>query len=182
MSRLTRELLERYHDGELSERASERVESLLAASAEDQQNLVHLERLGELLRVMNEEQLSEVSFDGFEQRVAIGIKQQALPGAWERFKVWAGEFFEHRRVIWVPSAALATAAVAVLLILPLAPGGQPTAGHHAGAAGGIWTASTDGAPTIARGSEIVSVHGAAGIPYQIENEQGELTGVAWFNE
>jgi anti-sigma factor RsiW len=182
MARLTPELLQRYHDGELSERATRRVEAQLAASADDQQALVRLERLGEMLRVMSEEQLAEVSFDGFEQRVALGIEQQTRPSAWERFKVWTGEFFEHRRVIWVPSAAVATAAVAVLLILPLGPSGPQPLGQPSGGGGEIWTASTGAAPAIARGSEIVSVRGAVGVPYQVENEHGELTGVAWITE
>jgi len=187
MARVTREELARYRDGELS--ASERArveEALRTAPAEDRAHLERLDKLGDLVRVMHEEQTSRVSFDGFAERVAEGVRAAKRPGLGERLGVWLAEFFAHRRAIWIPAASLAGAAAAVLLVLPLVRGPQQSAPLPQAVAGGIWSASTDGviATAVPRGSEAVLANGGqvTGWAFTVPNERGELIGVVWVND
>jgi hypothetical protein len=187
MARVTRDELARFRDGELSASERKRVEEALrTAPAEDRAQLERLDKLGDLLHVMHEEQASRVSFDGFGERVAAGIRSIAKPGLGERLGVWLAEFFAHRRAVWIPAASLVGAAAAVLLMLPLVRGPQQSVPVPQAVAGGIWSASTDGArvPAIPRGSEAVLASGGqgAGLAFEVPNERGELIGVVWVND
>jgi len=184
MARLTRELLERYHDGELNESARRSVEAELTASSEARDSLDRLQRLGDLLRVMNEEEASAVSFEGFEQRVMNSLDRAQAPGFGERMRVWLSEFFEHRKVVWIPSAAVVAAAACVMLVLAIATPTQPQHG----------TRPFDDQSFVAReygrdqlptwGSSIVSVNfgSGSGFTTSVLNERGEALGVVWINE
>jgi anti-sigma factor RsiW len=191
MGRLTRELLERYHDGELSAKARKRVEALLAESPEARASLDQLEKLGNLLRVMNEHSVSSVSFDGFEKRVINGLEQERRPGLGERLRVWAGEFFEHRKVVWIPSAAVVAVAATVVLVFAFVsspqtpPGGMHPAAPQVAIGGGEADGlKVYGAQEQGGGSEIVSVNfgGANGFTTTVQNDSGEALGVVWINE
>ncbi|MCP4601549.1 MAG: hypothetical protein GY847_13725 [Proteobacteria bacterium] len=182
MAKLTEELLERYHDGELSPRKAKWVEQRLKESPEHRNSLEKMVRMKQLIHLMNEEALTDVSFAGFKERVEIGIKREQGSGAWERLKVWAAEFFEHRQVIWVPSAAVATVAIAVLIALPFVTG-TPAESTYDNANNGIWMASNT--PGVeAPGSTIVSINfgGATGEKYDIPDGQGGTVGVVWIVE
>lgn len=188
MARLTRELLERYHDGELSPSARRRVEALLAESPEDRASLDRLQRLGDLLRTMSEDEVAATSFEGFGQRVMNGLDRAPRPRIGERLRVWLGEFFEHRKVVWIPTAAVVTAAACAMLIFAFvtAPGPQP---------GGVQPYPDRSLVAEAQpgfvvnavgegGSEIVSVNfgEASGFTTSVQNERGEVLGVVWINE
>ncbi len=180
MAKLTYEMLERYHDGELSPRQAQWVEQRLDESPEHRETLAKMTRMSDLLTIMNEENLADVSFAGFEERVRAGVRQAEQPGAWERFKVWASEFLEHRQVVWVPSVAVATIAVAVIIALPFV-SGSPSGTTAGPADPGIWqAASTDQPP----GSKIVSVNfgETTGMKYDVPYSKGGTVGVVWIME
>lgn len=188
MARLNRELLERYHDGELNESARRRVEAMLAESPEDRAALDQLQRLGDLLRVMSEDEVAAASFEGFGQRVMNGLDRAPRPGVGERMRVWLGEFFEHRKVVWIPTAAVAAAAACAMLIFAFttAPGPQqggvqpyPDRSLVAEAQPGFVVNTVEQG-----GSEIMSVNfgEASGFTTSVQNERGEVLGVVWINE
>ena len=188
MGKLTQEVLQRYHDGELSTRATKRVEADIEASPQWRQSLQQMSQLGELLRLMNEESLDDVSFDGFEARVTAGIEREDHPGGLERLRVWLSEVFEHRPVIWVPATAVVGVSLALLLALPFIGGGTgnqtsgpvPATGAGNNTGGGIWTASAGGA--AGSSIEAVDYGGASGQVYDVPNGKGGMTAVVWINE
>lgn len=185
MARPTEELLQRYHDGELDESERRSVEASLAESPEARRTLDRIQRLGELLRVMNEEESAAVSFEGFEQRVMNGLDRGEPPGFGERTRVWWSEFFEHRKVVWIPTAAVVAAAACVMLVLAVAMP-TPPASHGAGPVADdgfvVRGYAPEHPPTW--GSSIVSVNfgSGSGFTTSVVNEQGEALGVVWINE
>ncbi|MDJ0764766.1 MAG: hypothetical protein QNJ97_17430 [Myxococcota bacterium] len=182
MPKLTQKLLEQYHDGELSPRKARWVEQQLRNSPEHAEALKKIAKMGTLLNLMAEETLSDVSFEGFETRVAAGIRTAARPGLKERINVWVSEFITHRRTIWVPTAGIATAAIAVLIALPFVSGPTrtPPPGSHIEE---IQLTSHSPSPS-AVGSTIVSVRmgQANGWKYQLKDDSGGTIGVAWIAE
>ena len=189
MAGLTKELLERYHDGELNESSRRSVEAMLAESPDAKGSLDRLDRLGDLLRVMNEEDAAAVSFDGFEQRVMNSLDRDEPPGFGERTRVWLGEFFEHRKAVWIPSAAVAAAAACVMLVLAFAMPTQPQyergpIADGRGGGDGIVVRDLAGDQLPTWGSSIVSVNfgSGSGFTTSVVNERGEALGVVWINE
>ena len=186
MARVTQDELARYRDGELSASARQRVEEALRTSPEDRAYLERLDRLGELLRVAHEEQTSQMSFEGFAERVAAGIRADEKPGFGERLGVWLSEFFENRRVVWIPAVSAVGAVAALLLVLPLVRGPLPAAPAPQGAAGVIWAASADSAPSasVPRGSEAILANRGqvTGWEFSVPNDRGEPIGVVWVND
>ena len=126
MVKLNEKLLAKYYDGALSQKKAEQVEKLLENSPEHQEALQKMERMGDLLRLMNEESISDVSFAGFDKRVAIGVKQDEKPGLMDRITLYLNEFFEHRRIVWVPATVVAAVALAVVIAVPFMSGKQDT--------------------------------------------------------
>ena len=182
MKRLPEKLLVRYHDGEIGEKDMKRVESTIQESARDREFLEEMSRIGDLLRLMNEENLDSVSFEGFEQRVLNNLDRAERPGFFESLKVWMSEFFEHRKTVWIPTASLVGAAAAVLLALPLVTGTVPPATDLGDdVSSGIWAAAADRSPG---GSEVSLMNRgqAVGTEYSVLNERGEAIGVVWINE
>ncbi len=182
MKRLPEKLLVRYHDGEIGEKDMKRVESTIQESVRDREFLEEMSRIGDLLRLMNEENLDSVSFDGFEQRVLNSLDRAQRPGFFESARVWMSEFFEHRKTVWIPTASLVGAAAAVLLVLPLVTGTVPPATHSgADVSSGIWAAAADRSPG---GSEVSLMNRgqALGTEYSVLNERGEAIGVVWIDE
>ncbi len=79
-----KQLLSRYHDGEVSPEEATEVESLLERDADAMAYLTSLDEMATAYRVVAEEQLSQVSFDGFWQRIETEIAaappvEQAVP-------------------------------------------------------------------------------------------------------
>jgi anti-sigma factor RsiW len=186
MARLTQEELTRFHDGELSASERARVETALSSAAEeDRAHLEHLDKLGDLLRLMHEEQSSAVSFEGFAERVAQGIRAQERPPVSARLKVWLSEFFAHRRVVWIPAASLAGAAAAILIALPLARAPQGTQPLGPGAHPQIWQASAGAAAdAVPRSSQAILANRdqVSGLELVVSNDRGESIGVVWVND
>ena len=184
MARLIKELLERYHDGELNESQRRSVEAVLAESPDAKGSLDRLERLGDLLRVMHEEEAADVSFDGFEQRVLNSLDKGEQPGFGERMRVWLGEFFEHRKPVWIPAAAVTAAAACVVLVLAIAAPTQTPYGTGPMTDEGFVAReyANDQLPTW--GSSIVSVNfgSGSGFTTSVVNDRGEALGVVWINE
>ncbi|MFO8073477.1 MAG: hypothetical protein R6V85_16555 [Polyangia bacterium] len=182
MARRNEDLLQRYLDGELSGRARSRVQRRLEVSEEQRAELERLRRVGELVREAGEQRAEQFSFDGFRARVEEGIRRQHRPGLAERVRIWMGEVFDHRRAVWVPSAAVAGAAAVLLAVLPLmstsrAP--EPAIGTEVGIRS--YSAAAE-APSQGT-SEIVSVSGATRwAPYKVKNDRGERMAVAWITE
>lgn len=182
MERLSPRKLQRYLDGELGRREHRRVEAHLAACPDDRAAVERMHALGSLIRESGREMQEGVSFNGFAARVMDGVRRQRRPGAMERLGVWLGEFLEHRRRVWIPAAAVAGAAAAVLLALPLV-GGAPEIAPVVAGDTRIAVFGHAGDEAAPGGSEIVSVTGAPGWrPYQVTNEQGESMAVAWIGE
>ena len=180
MERLNPQLLERYHDGELSDRQRQQVEAHLERCPEDRAALARIESLSSVMDTAFEEQLSQVSFEGFEKRVMNSLERTERASGMERFKVWMSEVFEHRRRVWVPSAALAGAAAAMLLVIPLLTGSPQSPAPYGG---GIQVYAGDSGAADVRSSEIVSVTGASQwAPYQVSNDRGDKMAVAWISE
>jgi anti-sigma factor RsiW len=182
MERLKPELLQCYCDGELGEREHRAVEAHLAACPEDLAAVERLRALASLLREAHEVQLEGVSFDGFAGKVMDGVRRQQRPGALERLGVWFGEFLEHQRRFWIPATAVAGAAAAVLLVLPLLTG-TPQAPQAGGFDSQIAVYGHPVGPATGAGSEIVSVVGARRWePFQVVGDAGESMAVAWIRE
>ncbi len=182
MARRNEDLLQRYLDGELSGRARRRVQRRLEASEEQRAELERLSRVGELVRASGEQMTEQVSFEGFRARVEEGIRRQHRPGLAARVKVWIGEVLDHRRAVWVPSAALAGAAAVLLALLPLLSTSQAPE-HVVGAEVGIRSYSATAEAPSRGTSEIVSVSGATRwAPYSVQNDSGERMAVAWITE
>ncbi len=184
MAGLNEKLLARYYDGELGPKKAAWVEQQLEKSPDHQAALKKMSNMSELIHLMNEETLEDISFAGFETRVRAGILQGEKPGFVERLRVFVSEFIEHRRTIWVPSMAAATVAVAVLIALPFVTGG-PAEAPSATTDNGIRMASAS--PSNTSGSTIVSVDfsektGSNYRKYDVPFSEGGTVGVVWIDE
>lgn len=182
MAKLTTKLLERYHDGELSSREAREVERLLAEFPAEREALLRMERLGEMVRLMSAETSADVSLEGFEQRVVAKLREPSAVGVFERLGVWAQEFIEHRRVVWIPAAAAVGVAVAVALALPFVRS-EPQSLPVAPPAGGIWMASDEQPDTISSSTvESASFGDVQGSRYDVPDGRGGTVGVVWVVE
>ena len=185
MAKLSEEMLAKYYDGELSDRQARWVEEQLEQSPEHKEALSKLNRMSHLLRLMHEESASDVSFDGFSNRVLTAVSKEERPGFIERVKVWAEEFFEHRQRIWVPAAAIATAAIAEVLVMPLSDGDStPAIGGAPQQSGGQEIVEYSGGAKTAYSSAIESVaHGKTAVEqYNLKNGEESEVGVVWIRE
>ncbi|MDD5306932.1 MAG: zf-HC2 domain-containing protein [Deltaproteobacteria bacterium] len=185
MEHVTREMLEQYHDGELRGRGAGAVESHVAACPQCKTELGKLGRMRNFLVLMSESEVADVSFEGFASRVDARIERERRPELGERLSVWLGEFFEHRRVVWIPAAVAVAAVLAVVLAIPFVSGGPAVAPLPAG--GGIRLASAPpAAPVEGRtvGSEIASVsYGSlSGMVFEVADGRGGTAAVVWINE
>jgi hypothetical protein len=184
MKKIDNELLQRYYDGELSSRKTKTTAAKIEGSQEARASLEKNQRITDLVCLMNDELLDSVSFEGFKKQVMSGVVNDYQPGVFERFKIWASEFFEYKQVIWVPSAVAVGLAVIVALALPLLSTPQsPSNTLQTGQENGIWLASTN-TPTETYGSTIETVNfgESSGEKYQIEIKQGSSVGVVWITE
>lgn len=186
MGKLTDKLLQQYADGELSPNKAETVERLLEEQTEYQAYVKDISELGNLVRMMNQESLSKACFDGFSEQVANKIRQSEQRGmAWDRFKVAILEFFEYRRVVWIPSAAVMGALLVAVLLAPLLGGGQRGGSSELASRDNIRLLSaTPEEVRLQHSSKIESVDfgDAKGASYAIDDERGGTVGVVWIVE
>jgi anti-sigma factor RsiW len=182
MPKLTEEMLERYLDGEMSPKKAKQVEHLLDAFPEHRESLAELTQLGDLLRLMSEERVKEVSFEGFSTQIERDIREEAshLPLS-TRASIWIGEFFDNRRVVWVPAVATVSvlALALVFVFLPANPS-SPTTGAPAVVDKGIQLHT--GYTPLVSSINSVDFGELTGTHYSIKNDQGDTVGVVWINE
>jgi hypothetical protein len=180
MDKLDNEIIERYMDGELSKSQAEHVASVLGTSQESQSHLDRSRKLGNLIRMGNAALTRDISFEGLSERVMkeIGNATSPLPFT-TRIGIWLQEFFEHRRAVWIPAAAMSAAVVLALLILPLFPTTQSA--QRVSTESGFTLHSTE-ANII--GSRIASVDfgTAAGKTFNLQRASGGTVGVVWIRE
>ena len=183
MAKLDEKLLAKYYDGMLRKKKAKQVEKLLESSPEDQESLAKMSRMSDLLQLMNEESLSDVSFAGFDKRVAIGVKQDQKPSFADKITLYLNEFFEHRRVIWVPATAVAAVALAVVIATPFMNGQQNTP-YVPDDQVRFTQANTHVYEESMPGSTIVSMSNGEtqGLKYDLKDGKGSTVGVAWIVE
>ncbi|MBN2344491.1 MAG: hypothetical protein JXX29_01665 [Deltaproteobacteria bacterium] len=180
--KLNEKILAQYYDGELNEKEAAEVKRQLESSPDSAQSLQYMETMSSYIQVMAEENLDSVSFDGFDKRILNEIHSQKVqPSLGEKFGVWMREFFEHRKTIWIPTASLAGAACAALLVFGLNhPGGTPPTMPNT-ASPESWKASVNSSPA----ASVVTVANADEVnaqAYNIETDTGQRVGVVWIND
>jgi ferric-dicitrate binding protein FerR (iron transport regulator) len=180
MAKLTDELVERYLDGELKPRKARAVEKLLETSAEHRETLETVGQIGDLLRLMNEENLKDVSFEGLGARLDREIRADERPSRLSRARVWVAEFLENRRGVWVPAAAAVGALALVLILLPRGPEGSQGGLTSRNADDGIQL-HTSSQPFMSR-IDSVDFGDLTGAQYSIDDDRGGKIGVVWINE
>lgn len=123
-----RQLLERYHDGEVSPEETARVESLIEQDVEALEYLALLDDQGDLFRAQVHREVDAVSFEGFWDGVSDGIaKAEAAdraaaeaearanaPGFGERVGAWLKTIFVEHRSAWITATATAAAVFVVM--------------------------------------------------------------------
>ncbi len=178
MAKLTQNLLLKYTDDELSDSQANAVERMLESSPDDARTIEEWERIGSLLRVMDEETTRDVSFDGLADKVLAEVKTTriSLP-FFERLKVWLSEFFEHRRAVWIPATAVACAACLAVVV--------PFFVQNRGANADFNdTNIVLHSALIEEGSQIAAVDfgAATGEKYAVNDGRGNTVGVVWIDE
>jgi anti-sigma-K factor RskA len=116
------ELLQRYHDGEVSVEEAAEVEALLARDRESLDFLGHLDAMRELTQAAEARVLEGVSFDNFwgavESRIAVGAPEPARAAAPTREEAglgaWIRSLFAEHKSAWVTAGATAFAVALVL--------------------------------------------------------------------
>lgn len=180
--KLNDKTLAQYFDGELSEKATAEMKSLLESSPQNAQSLQTMENLSDLVQIMAEESATNVSFDGFDKRVLNEIHNQKTEASLtEKLGVWLREFFEHRKMVWIPTASVAGAACAALLAIGITstsavPPTMPTSSQPES-----WNASV-GNPLRTSTVQIADAGEMDIKTYNIQNDIGQRIGVAWINE
>ncbi|MBI2895409.1 MAG: hypothetical protein HYY06_17775 [Deltaproteobacteria bacterium] len=163
MSHPTIETLMLLADGEKIGRSGTQVHLHLESCAACGQLLAEIERERALARDAIEASMATVSFEGFAARVMRSIEAERPTPVRERLAVWLREFLQHRRRVWMPAAAMATAAVLAFGFLALqAPPPPPEPG----------------------GSSVVSIRAASSaIVFDIPSQDGlSSTAVVWIND
>ena len=181
MAKPADDILHRYLDGELSAQQAARVEKELRDSPGDRADVEAFGRIGTLMRLMDEEMTTDVSFEGLSDKVLAEIKTtRSSLSLWENIKTWLSEFFSYRRAVWVPAAAVVGAACSAVLIVPLF--GAPPAAVSGASDTGIVLHSA--APATGTGSRIEAVDfgGATGTQYAMDDGSGHTVGVVWITE
>ena len=180
MGKLDTEIVERYLDGELSEKESKRMETLMNSSQESRRIAEQNKQLGELLRFSSNEMCKDVSFDGFSSRILEQVENERPIPLSTRIRVWLAEFIEHRRSIWIPATAACASAVLAVALWPSTPVNQTTVYNPQ--ANGIALHSS--VIETAGGSQIASVDfgPARGTTYSIPSSTQGTVGVVWIVE
>jgi len=115
--------LQRYHDGELGRRRSERVRRQIASDPEDQQRLANLDAMQGLLRDSSAAAVEDASFERLWTGIQSGIAEQRPLSFGEKLRLWLRQY----------GLVAASAAAAIILALFLAQpffGEPPQAGSN----------------------------------------------------
>ena len=158
--------LQMFADGELGPRKAREVERHAASCPACAAAVEGVRGLGGLVGSALEAASSEARLDRLADSVLEAVRR-GRPVPWaERAKVWLGEVGRHRKRVWVPSLAGASAAVAAMvLVLSLHHGPGPT--------------------DLPVGSNVLSVSFGASIHgslFQLEGKDGTTTAVIWVDE
>ncbi len=181
MAKIDEKLLAKYYDGALSPKQAAKVEQMLEGSPEDQESLARMSRMTDLLNMMNEETLRDVSFAGFEQRVAIAVRKEEKEGFFDRLKVTLAEFFEYRKVVWVPATAVAAVVLAAIVATPFV-GETPATGGYASPHPEFARMETDGGALVVEASTVASSKDPNTMEYSVLDGNGNSVGVVWIVE
>ena len=136
--------LQAYLDDELSRNKRARVEAHLAQCDHCKQQLEILELQGSVLREEIEEAAEQADFEGFEDRVLAGIRASRPPSAVQRAGFWLREVLAQYRTVWITS--LVTAAVLLLVLIPLMGGSQTGQDQPEGSGPAVPMKETPGSP------------------------------------
>ena len=125
----TRDLVERYFDGELSRRQAARLDDHLAECPKCEAQLQSLHRTRGALQGVLREAASKVDFNTMWRSIQPQL-QGPKPAFWERFNVAIREYFSAYKPIWAMAGAAAAVAALVAIPLlvkdtPLSPAGGP---------------------------------------------------------
>ncbi|MEO1268242.1 MAG: hypothetical protein AAFX99_09095 [Myxococcota bacterium] len=199
------ELLERYHDGEVSEQEAAEIESLLANDGAALSYLGELDDLGELLREADALEVSQVSFEGMWDSIQTTIEADAAqaakakaeleranqPSFGERFNQWLQAIFVEHKSAWITATATACAVAVVLFIMDgRTPGGDPSISPNDRANGGVAANNGGDAPT--RVERVVEKHyiyvdsveqadpDSMVVVNSLQEESGDNTAVIWL--
>ncbi len=170
----------RYYDGEMSVGQQLRFERMLESSENNRAELENMAGLSSLVSTMSEEILNDVSFDGFDKRVLIAVKNDRQPlSLSEKMVTFAKEFFAYKKIVWIPAGAVA-AAGSLLFAITLS-GTSPASIMPDSQAPLIWKAS---APLSILSSEakIVNSTEVKGTEYNISLAPGKNIGVVWIDD
>ena len=179
MARLTEELLQKYVDGELSPSREAMVKNLLEASSKDSLAVEEFRRIGDLLRLMDEENTASVSFEGLADKVCAEIETDRGPlGFFEKLKVRFLEFLEHRRAVWIPTLAAVGAVCLAIVLTPLF-ASSPLRSPGASDSGIVLHSAKT---SFSGGSRIVSADFGShtGAQYELKDRAGNTIGVVWI--
>ena len=114
------DILQRFHDGELSPSEARSVQAQVARDPAAQRRLRELAQLGALLRDAADELSSGLDSEALFASIEARIAAQPTPTVGARLRVATSEWFAHRRATLVPALA-ATAVAAATLIAVLRP-------------------------------------------------------------
>ena len=111
--------LQLFFDAELSESESSVVRLHVEQCDACGTQLRSMQELRHLFELNADHITSDLKSDELFASITKEIEKQERAGFGERFRVWANEFYEHRKVVWAPAAAaLTVAAVALLWVAP----------------------------------------------------------------
>ena len=175
-------ILAQYYDGELSGAKKAKARALIDSSPDNADALRNMEAMSNLFQVMKEENLENVSFDGFDKRVLNQIQQseQSVPFG-EKIRVWFKEFFAHRKTVWVPVASIAGAACAALLAVGLQSANPMAPDMPNQNAPQTWQASGT-TPAVASTVSVTAPENIEVQKYSLQTEGGQRIAVVWINE
>jgi anti-sigma factor RsiW len=111
---LEEETLQRYFDGELTDGSGAEVEQHLESCEQCRARRQSLERLHELINVAAEDLAAEVDFDAVYERVTRGVAEPQPAAEVVSLGSWRDRLRASRPQVWVPLAAAAAVAFAVI--------------------------------------------------------------------
>jgi anti-sigma factor RsiW len=173
------DLLQRYHDGELTGGRSEQVKQHLDSCAICQKRQQSLTRLHELFAIHSEEVARDVNFDFLYSKVAAEISRQQPAGILDKLFAWWDGLRFWKPQVWAPATAVALAGITIVVLnthwqdrsLRQVAGGQKSPGSMIAAASAL-------------GSEIIRVDfgDRPGTVFEVALAEGATTAVVWIND
>ncbi|MBN2530956.1 MAG: hypothetical protein JXR76_31505 [Deltaproteobacteria bacterium] len=175
-------ILAQYYDGELNERKSAEVKKQLDSSHEGALALENMTKISQLFQVLHEQSQESTSFEGFDKRVINAIRSQKTPVPFsEKLRVWATEFFAHRKLVWIPAASVAGAACVAVLAVGLQNSKQmiPTMPDRTDSS--TWQAS--GTTDSIVSTVAVTAPSEMNVEeFSLETDNGQRIAVVWIDE